>query len=144
MAVVLIVESQPDTATALARIVERAGLTAVVVRNGPSSICYLAEHAVDLVILGNPMPGMTRLDVLRTLQIDGHAGATPVLMFPATKACRDSAKFNALAFCSTARVCDLRDSVTNAARDDRLGTRSAAAVFRRSTIPSRRGTDDFN
>jgi DNA-binding response OmpR family regulator len=62
---------------------ERAGYEVLAVEDGAAALeTALAEHP-DLVILDVSMPGMTGLDVCRTLKTEGTLNGTPIFLLTA-------------------------------------------------------------
>ena len=90
MAVVLIVDDHAGVASTIADVVESAGADALVVHTGLAALQHLEANLVDLVILDEQMPGMTGIDVLRTLQVSARP-APPVVVLSASDRSRDDA-----------------------------------------------------
>ena len=91
MASVLIVDDKPDIAAAVAALMDRDGHDAAVAHSGPAALRILHERPVDLMVLDVVMPGMSGIDVLRSLAEGGTLNRTAVAMFSANDEYRDEA-----------------------------------------------------
>lgn len=85
MARVLVVDDHPALAQAVAEMARMSGCEAAVANDGEAALHYLRANRVDLVILDVSMPGVSGLDVLRSMAADGLLLITKVLMFSASK-----------------------------------------------------------
>ncbi|HLL88320.1 MAG TPA: response regulator [Tepidisphaeraceae bacterium] len=83
MSRVLIVDDHTDTCRLMARIVRGFGHEAECVDGGAQALARLATDPADLVILDLMMPGMSGLDVLRSMRASTRTAAVPVIMFSA-------------------------------------------------------------
>ena len=91
MAVVLIVDDHPAVAGAVAELVESDGHEAATVHSGPAALAHIRSRPVDLVVLDVSMPGLSGLDVLRSLAAEGTVPGLPVIMFSSQEAASDQA-----------------------------------------------------
>ena len=100
MAVVLVVDDNPNTAVAVAAMVRYAGFDAAVAHTGPEALAFVSRHPVALVVLDVAMPGMGGLDVLRALRSGGaYRDPPPVAMFSADETAREeSLRLGAVGF----------------------------------------------
>lgn len=78
---ILVVEDEDHLAEGICANLEAEGYLPVVQTTGPAALAYLADNAVDLVVLDVMLPGRDGFDVCRTLRrTDAH---TPVLFLTA-------------------------------------------------------------
>ena len=80
---VLVVEDDPHSRDLLARRLQRDGLQTLTAADGPAALATLQQRRVDAVLLDIGLPGMSGLDVLRTLRQTYSAEQLPVLMVTA-------------------------------------------------------------
>ena len=82
---VLVVDDQPDGASALARVLRHIGYEAHVLADGQATLDYLNDqgHAPQLVILDVRMPGMNGIECLRTIKSTPTLSEIPVVMYSA-------------------------------------------------------------
>ena len=92
MAVVLVVDDHPLVADAVSQLLRSEGYEAATAYSGEAALAFVRDHAVDLVVLDVSMPGMSGLDVLRSLRDGGLVPGLPVVMFSA----RDHGRQDAL------------------------------------------------
>ncbi len=78
MATILHVDDEPSISLILQDTLERAGHTALGVRNVPEALQILARGEVDLIVSDYRMPGLTGLEFLSLLQREGYE--TPLIM----------------------------------------------------------------
>jgi DNA-binding NtrC family response regulator len=78
MATILHVDDEPSISLILQDTLERAGHTALGVRNVPEALQVLARGEVDLIVSDYRMPGLTGLEFLSLLQREGYE--TPLIM----------------------------------------------------------------
>src|SRR5688572_22356819 len=83
MATLLVVEDERDTRDLLARIVRRAGHTAVTAGNGWEALLALDETRVDVILLDLMMPGMDGVTFLDILRHDEARRSIPVILITA-------------------------------------------------------------
>ena len=88
---VLVVDDHPAVAQAVAELVRLSGCEADVVHDGEAALAFLRTGRVELVLLDVSMPGVSGLDVLRTMGAEGLLGATSVVMFSAEEGYRNKA-----------------------------------------------------
>ncbi len=80
MPLVVLVEDEPDLASALAARLRAEGLRVEVACDGPTAVEMVEELRPDLVVLDVMLPGFDGLEVCRRIQRDRHV---PVLMLTA-------------------------------------------------------------
>jgi DNA-binding response OmpR family regulator len=80
MAVILLVEDDPELRRLLSRELEGAGYAVRTVADGASAVRHFAANPADLVVLDWMLPGLDGLEVLGRLR---QASAVPVLMLTA-------------------------------------------------------------
>ncbi len=83
MANVLVVDDQPDLCTILVRLLGLMGHQAEGVLDGAAALAAVRSAPPDLVVLDVMMPGLSGLDVLRTMRSDDRTRAVPVVMYSA-------------------------------------------------------------
>lgn len=76
----LIAEDHPDLITAMTMIFDRAGHSVLTARDGRTTLDLTRGCRPDLVVLDVAMPGMTGLQVCRTLRADPQTAATAILI----------------------------------------------------------------
>jgi CheY-like chemotaxis protein len=82
-ATILVVDDLPANRDLLSRRLERSGFKVLCAGGGQEALDVLRRSDVDLVLLDIMMPGMTGLDVLRSVRL-GHSAVTlPVIMVTA-------------------------------------------------------------
>jgi CheY-like chemotaxis protein len=82
-ATILVVDDLPANRDLMTRRLERSGFKVVSASSGPEALELLRRGSVDLVLLDIMMPGMTGIDVLRTLRATRSSAALPVVMVTA-------------------------------------------------------------
>jgi len=82
-ATILVVDDLPANRDLMARRLERSGFRVLTASSGPEALDVLKRVPVDLVLLDIMMPGMTGLDVLRTLRVARATATLPVVMVTA-------------------------------------------------------------
>jgi len=82
-ATILVVDDLPANRDLMARRLERSGFRVVSAASGPEALELLRRAPVDLVLLDIMMPGMTGLDVLRTVRMTRSTATLPVVMVTA-------------------------------------------------------------
>jgi class 3 adenylate cyclase len=80
---VLVVDDNEANRHLIARRLERLGLSTTLSADGESALRTMAEESFDLVLLDVLMPGMTGIDVLRTLKADRALRHIPVIVLSA-------------------------------------------------------------
>ncbi|HVE92429.1 MAG TPA: response regulator transcription factor [Actinomycetota bacterium] len=80
---VLIVEDEPSLAETVAYGLEREGFECTVVTDGAKAVEYVRAWRPDVVLLDIMLPGMSGMDVCRTIR---RAGPTPIIMVTAKDA----------------------------------------------------------
>lgn len=79
----LVVEDEPLSRELLVRILSGRGLDVHSVIDGPACLDWLDGNEVDLVLLDVSMPGMSGLDVLRSIRSTQAADRLPVILVTA-------------------------------------------------------------
>jgi DNA-binding response OmpR family regulator len=82
-ATILVVDDLPANRDLMARRLERSGFRVLSASSGPEALDLLRQRPVDLVLLDIMMPGMTGIEVLRTLRLSEATRALPVIMVTA-------------------------------------------------------------
>jgi CheY-like chemotaxis protein len=82
-ATILVVDDLPANRDLMVRRLERSGFQVLAASSGPEALEVVRRGGVDLVLLDIMMPGMTGLDVLRTLRATRSTAALPVVMVTA-------------------------------------------------------------
>jgi len=82
-ATILVVDDLPANRELMVRRLERSGFHVLSASSGPEALDVVRRGGVDLVLLDIMMPGMTGLDVLRTLRATRSPAALPVVMVTA-------------------------------------------------------------
>ena len=82
-ATILVVDDLPANRELMARRLERSGFRVLSAAGGAEALEIVRRGGVDLVLLDIMMPGMTGLDVLRTLRLGPRTATLPVVMVTA-------------------------------------------------------------
>lgn len=82
-ATILVVDDLPANRDLMTRRLERSGFRVVSAASGPEALELLRRAPVDLVLLDIMMPGMTGLDVLKTVRMTPTTATIPVVMVTA-------------------------------------------------------------
>ncbi len=80
---ILVVDDREENRSLLRRRLQRNGAQVVEAADGASALRVVAEEQPDLVLLDHMMPGMSGLDVLKTLRLEHDPAALPVIMVTA-------------------------------------------------------------
>ncbi len=88
MSSVLVVEDETRISSFVAKGLDAAGYSAVVVSDGRSALDYLATGSFDLVLLDVGLPGIDGFEVLRRLRAQGSS--VPVIMLTARTSVDDT------------------------------------------------------
>jgi CheY-like chemotaxis protein len=83
LATILVVDDLPANRDLMVRRLERSGFNVVAAASGPEALELVRRGNIDLVLLDIMMPGMTGIDVLRTLRATRSSAALPVVMVTA-------------------------------------------------------------
>ena len=83
VATILVVDDLPANRDLMVRRLERSGFAVLAAASGPEAIELVRHGNVHLVLLDIMMPGMTGIDVLRTLRMTYSSAALPVVMVTA-------------------------------------------------------------
>lgn len=88
---ILIVEDEEAIAKGLKFNFEQEGFEAIVLGDGPSTLCYLDEHAgdVDCIILDLMLPGMSGYEICRAIR--ERDGTVPIMVLSARALSEDRA-----------------------------------------------------
>ncbi len=80
---ILVAEDDGDIADLIAFYVGKAGWTAHTVANGSAALDFMKTQPVDAVVLDVMMPGISGLEVCRSLRADSATAAVPIIMVTA-------------------------------------------------------------
>jgi CheY-like chemotaxis protein len=80
---ILVVDDLPANRDLMVRRLERSGFKVLAAGSGPEALDLVRRGNVDMVLLDIMMPGMTGIDVLRTLRATRSPAALPVIMVTA-------------------------------------------------------------
>ena len=83
MSVILVVDDEPTVRTLVRDVLEIEGFEVVEAADGPSALTAVEEHQPALMVLDIMMPGMSGLDVLRTLRRDRSGNELPIILLTA-------------------------------------------------------------
>ncbi|MBX5437673.1 MAG: response regulator transcription factor [Alicyclobacillaceae bacterium] len=81
MAPILVVDDEASIVKLVAYNLSQAGFDVITSDNGPEALALARRHAPELIVLDLMLPGMSGLDVCRTLRADGVK--TPIIMLTA-------------------------------------------------------------
>jgi CheY-like chemotaxis protein len=81
--VILIVDDHLDSCEALKRLLERVGYRSQTVASGEEALGFIRAVKPKLLVLDVMMPGLSGLDVLRTIRGDPELTDIPVMMYTA-------------------------------------------------------------
>ncbi len=82
-ATILVVDDLPANRDLMVRRLERSGFNVIAAASGPEALEVVGRGNIDLVLLDIMMPGMTGIDVLRTIRMSRSSAALPVVMVTA-------------------------------------------------------------
>jgi CheY-like chemotaxis protein len=82
-ATILVVDDLPANRDLMVRRLERSGFNVIAAASGPEALEVVGRGRIDLVLLDIMMPGMTGIDVLRTIRMSRSSAALPVVMVTA-------------------------------------------------------------
>jgi DNA-binding response OmpR family regulator len=80
---VLVVDDDRDVRELVARKLKQAGFAVVTAEDGVAALDAVAAHKPDLMLLDVMMPGMSGVDVCRTLRAEQGEGAPAVIFLSA-------------------------------------------------------------
>jgi DNA-binding response OmpR family regulator len=80
---ILIAEDDRDIARLIAHYVQKAGWLAHIAESGDEALAYARRESVDLVVLDLMLPGMSGLEVCRSLRADRATARIPIVMVTA-------------------------------------------------------------
>ena len=83
MALILVVDDNPDACDLLKRLLARIGHDARCALSGPEALRMLGSVRPDAILLDHMMPNMTGIDVIRAMRADRRFAAMPVVLFTA-------------------------------------------------------------
>lgn len=83
MSVILVVDDEPTVRALVRDVLEIEGFDVVEAPDGPSALTAVEEHDPALMVLDIMMPGMSGLDVLRTLRRDRSGNELPIILLTA-------------------------------------------------------------
>jgi EAL domain-containing protein (putative c-di-GMP-specific phosphodiesterase class I)/DNA-binding response OmpR family regulator len=78
--VVLIIDDDPDTRALIVLALKRAGLGVIDAPSGEDGLAAVREHPVEVIVCDLGMPGMSGLDVVRSLRSDPRTATLPFLL----------------------------------------------------------------
>ena len=81
----LLVDDEALNRDMLSRRLRRSGFEVAVADDGESALRYIGAHSLDLVLLDNMMPGLTGVEVLKTLRGAHTPEQLPVIMVTALR-----------------------------------------------------------
>ncbi len=76
---VLIVDDDDDVLHVVSSVLRASGFDVRAVSSGEEALDHLRQHPVDLLVLDWQLPGMTGVELCRTLRTHDHHAALPVL-----------------------------------------------------------------
>ena len=79
----LVVDDNEDACELLARILRRTGYEVTCQTSAADALRYLDTETPDLVVLDVMMPGMTGLDVLKSVRADARLAGVPIVIYTA-------------------------------------------------------------
>jgi DNA-binding response OmpR family regulator len=80
---ILVAEDDRDIAELVARYIQKSGWTSHVISSGDAALAYARQHPVDLAILDVMLPGMSGLEVCRSLRANQATAHLPIIMLTA-------------------------------------------------------------
>lgn len=80
---VLLAEDEPNIATSLQFLLDRAGYDVNVQENGAEALAEALANPPDLMILDVMLPDLDGLEILREIRADSAAKSLPILMLTA-------------------------------------------------------------
>lgn len=84
--VILVVDDEPDIRDLVSFHLERAGMTVFKAGDGESALSVLWDENIDLVVLDLMLPGLSGLEVLKTLRENKRTENLPVILLTAKTA----------------------------------------------------------
>lgn len=83
MATILLIEDHPDVQVVMSRLLARYGHEVEVCANVEIAVDSLGRQLPDVVITDDHLPGMSGLDLLRTIRRNKRMAALPVIIMSA-------------------------------------------------------------
>lgn len=80
MATILVVDDEPSLRRLMRRTLEGAGYGVLEAADGPQALLLARSEAPALILLDVALPGLTGLEVCRTLRAGAATSRTPVLL----------------------------------------------------------------
>jgi DNA-binding response OmpR family regulator len=80
---ILIAEDDRDIAQLIAHYVQKAGWLAHIAESGDEALAYARRESVDVVVLDLMLPGLSGLEVCRSLRADRATARLPIIMVTA-------------------------------------------------------------
>ena len=80
---ILVAEDDRDIAELIGRYVKKAGWTPWITASGDEALAHARKHPVDLAILDVMLPGMSGLEVCRSLRSDPATATLPIIIVTA-------------------------------------------------------------
>lgn len=82
--VILSVDDEPDNLTVLRLFLSAEGFEVMGASNAAEALQLIEDHCPDLIITDFVMPGMSGLDLCRTLRARGEARDIPIILYSGT------------------------------------------------------------
>ena len=80
---ILVAEDDRDIAELIGHYLQRAGWTPQIIASGDDALAYARQHPVDLAILDVMLPGMSGLEVCRSLRASPATSQLPIIIVTA-------------------------------------------------------------
>jgi DNA-binding response OmpR family regulator len=80
---ILVAEDDRDIAELIGRYLKKAGWTPWITASGDEALAHARKHPVDVAILDVMLPGMSGLEVCRSLRTDPSTAALPIIIVTA-------------------------------------------------------------
>jgi CheY-like chemotaxis protein len=92
MAIILVVDDEPDIVRVVVRIMEARGHTVDTAHDGLEALAKVRAQRPDVIILDLNLPGMNGFEVTRRLRGDESTRAIPIVMMTAAYVSIDDAR----------------------------------------------------
>ena len=80
---ILVVDDHADTCRLTQRLLRRTGLDSKVASDGETALDMMAQERPEAVLLDNMMPGLSGIEVFRTMRADPQLADVPVVFYSA-------------------------------------------------------------